>query len=197
MKSTELSESRICPRWQFLLLGCSGPIRTILPNIGKYFRWTFVRFGSNPCENCVPSSSELNEIERIFRVTYMSSVTISFAGMQWTDLDHPTEHWEILPLIDRKVWVPSMRKLCSKQFRAKWNRPNFQSHVYVLGDNFYCWDAVDRFGPSRRTWQITSAERSEGLGAILAKTKFKAIPRKRNSRNFQSHVFVLGDDFYC
>jgi hypothetical protein len=126
MKSNEFSESRICPRWQFLLLGCSGPIWTILPNIGKYFRWSIVRFGSHPCENCVPSSSEQNEIDRIFRVTYMSSVTISIAGMQWTDSDHPAEHGKSRPLNVRKVWVQSLPKLSSKQFHAKEIREIFR-----------------------------------------------------------------------
>jgi hypothetical protein len=50
---------------------------------------------------------------------YMSSEKISIAGMQCTDSNHPAEHEKILPLNVRKVWVQSMRKLCSKQFRAK------------------------------------------------------------------------------
>jgi hypothetical protein len=36
-KLTEFSESRICPRRQFLLMGCSEPTRLIAPNMRKYF----------------------------------------------------------------------------------------------------------------------------------------------------------------
>jgi hypothetical protein len=160
MKQADFSESRICPWRRFLLIGCSGPTRPIPPNLRKYFRWTFRRFRSNPCENCVPSSSAQNEIDRIFRVTEMSLETIYIDGMQWTDSTHPAEHWKILPLNVPKVSVQSMRKLCSTQFRAKWNWPNFQSHVDVLGDNFNWWDAVNRLDSSCRTLENTSAERS-------------------------------------
>jgi hypothetical protein len=126
----------------------------------------------------------------------MSSETIPIDGMQWTDSPHRAEHEKILPLNVPTVWVQSMWKLCSKQFNAKRNWRNFQSHVYVLGDNFYCWDAVDRLEPSRRTWENTAAKRSEGLGPIHAKTVFQAVPRKMKLTQFQSHVYVLEDNSY-
>jgi hypothetical protein len=151
MKWADFSESSICPWRRVLLLGCSGATRQISLNMRIYFRWAIERFGSIPCENCVPSSSAQNGINGIFRVTYMSSETIPIDGMQWTDSTHLAEHEKILPLNVLKVWVQSMWKLCSKQFNAKRNWRNFQSHVYVLGDNSYWWDAVDRLDPSRRT----------------------------------------------
>jgi hypothetical protein len=63
---------------------------------------------------------------------------------------------------------------------GEWNGRTFQSQVFVLEDEFYCWGAVERLDRSLWICEYTSAERSKGLGPFHAKTVSKQFRAKWN-----------------